>query len=83
MVFLLVRRRRISSRLSPFIATLLLTGAAFLLPAVGDGRPASASADRIRFVSALTMPLVASGFVRMRTEPSRRVAWRGRLSHIE
>ena len=65
MVSVLVRRRRIASRLSPFFATLLLTGAAFLLPTVGDGKAASASADGIRLVSALTMPDVAAGFARM------------------
>ena len=42
-------RIRAILRLSPPLATALLTAAIFLLPATGDRRPARASVDDIQF----------------------------------
>ena len=61
MVSLLVRRRRIASRLSPFFATLLLTAAAFLLPSVGDGKIARASVDPVTVAAVHVMSHAGAG----------------------
>ncbi|TWG49247.1 hypothetical protein L611_000300000510 [Aminobacter sp. J15] len=47
----MVRQRRIAARLSPFLATLALTAAAFLLPPADDGKSANVAADAIRLAA--------------------------------
>jgi hypothetical protein len=42
-----MRSPRMASRLSPYVATVLLTAAAFLLPSPGDGQTARAAVDEV------------------------------------